>query len=111
MSILSSVVLQNPAPWRLILDSIQCRDRPNSRAMSFEGQFGTDTLTDERAHPPLVKACACSRYGMVCKAPNVLSSTLAKGLTQNSHFFSRLCIGRFKYTDVGGPLNISHVKQ
>ena len=84
MSILSSVVLQNPAPWRLILDSIQCRDRPNSKAMSFEGQFGTDTLTDERAHPPLVKACACSRYGMVCKAPNVLSSTLAKGLTQNS---------------------------
>ena len=84
---------------------------PNSKAMSFEGQFGTDTLTDERAHPPLVKACACSRYGMVCKAPNVLSSTLAKGLTQNSHFFSRLCIGRFKYTDVGGPLNISHVKQ
>ena len=80
--------------------------RPNSKAMSFEGQFGTYTLTDERAHPPLVKACACFRYGMVCKAPNVLSSTLAKGLTQNSHFFSRLCIGRFKYT---GPLKISHV--
>ena len=96
-------MLQNPAPWRLILDSIQCRDRHNSKAMSFEGQFGTDTLTDERAHPTLVKACACSRYGMVCK----LSRTLAKWLTQNSH----LCIGRFKYTDVADPLKISHVKQ